>query len=314
MAIPPPVSRSVMILLATYQGARFLGEQIRSLYDQSVPDISIFASDDGSTDQTLEVLQEAQTNWDKGEFHIRSGPGVGYRSNFRSIALRCDLNSDYYAFCDQDDIWDADKLERALRWSAKFDPEIPQVYSSRTRWIDESGKFLRISHAFGREPSFANALVQTIAGGNTMVMNQAAMKLFRKTAESVGPVSHDGWLYLIVTGAGGIFHFSDEASVSYRQHNASVSGVPTPLTSWMWRLSERQRAGMRQAIDKKITALESCIDHLTPEARLVLKEYKASRNGASVFKRIRALKKSGVYARTFRSNVAMHVDCLFRVT
>lgn len=310
---PAAEQRSFSVLLATFQGARHLPEQIQSLKDQTVDEVHILASDDGSTDDTVELLRDTQASWDKGKFRIIPGPQKGFEANFRELVLQSAPESDYYAFCDQDDIWDSNKLERAQRWSEGHDPIIPQVYASRTRWIDDSGASIGLSPVLSLEPSFAHALVQTIAGGNTMVMNRAAMELLKQTADAIGPFSHDRWLYLVVTGSGGLFHYSDRPSVSYRQHHGSVTGVPRPWTYWTWRLRPRERASMRRMVDRRIATVEDHAAYLTPDARAVLQDYKTSRDSASVVDRFRSLRRSGVHYLSFRNNVAQCVDCIFRI-
>src|SRR5690349_9818208 len=119
--------RGSMLLLATYNGGRFLGKQLDSLALQTVNDIDILVSDDGSTDGTLELLAERQPAWSKGDMRLVTGPKKGFAENFRHLVRLAGDNHAFYAFCDQDDVWHSDKLSRALAWHAHQDPGRPAL-------------------------------------------------------------------------------------------------------------------------------------------------------------------------------------------
>ena len=95
----------VAILLCTYNGAQFLAEQLDSLEAQVHQNWVVIASDDGSTDQTLEILRQYQAKWSPRKLTIRSGPQKGFCQNFLSLTADPEIRADYYAFCDQDDVW-----------------------------------------------------------------------------------------------------------------------------------------------------------------------------------------------------------------
>ena len=183
------------ILLCTYNGARFLAEQLDSLGSQTHQNWVVFASDDGSTDQTLEILRQYEAKWPARKLTIRQGPQKGFCQNFLSLACDPDIKADYYAFCDQDDVWLPAKLEVALsNIVANQSDGVPYLYCGRSKYVTENLKPRGMSPLFVFPPSFRNALVQSIAGGNTIVFNQAAKLLLEK----VGPVyvpSHDWWSF-----------------------------------------------------------------------------------------------------------------------
>jgi glycosyltransferase involved in cell wall biosynthesis len=216
----PPL---VAILLCTYNGARFLAEQLDSLEAQTHQNWVVIASDDGSTDQTLEILQQYRAKWPSGKLSIRSGPQKGFCQNFLSLACCPEIKADYYAFCDQDDVWLPEKLSIALV-NIAFNQQlnIPYLYCGRTNYVTENLKSCGISPLFVFPPSFRNALVQSIAGGNTMVFNVALKRLI----ENAGPLdvpSHDWWVYILVTGSGGggILRSSGAYTLSTASQNIS---------------------------------------------------------------------------------------------
>ncbi len=125
------------------------------------------------------------------------GPSRGFAENFRSLLTSSDVAADYFAFADQDDVWDKDKLSRAIGPVRETATETPALYCSRTRLVDESGQPIGFSPLFTRRPGFRNALVQSIAGGNTMVMNRAALSILAQSAQRTSPSrSPDWWTYL----------------------------------------------------------------------------------------------------------------------
>jgi glycosyltransferase involved in cell wall biosynthesis len=175
----------VAILLCTYNGARFLAEQLDSLEAQTHQNWVAIASDDGSTDQTLEILQQYQAKWPSGKLTIRGGPQKGFCQNFLSLACDLNIRANYYAFCDQDDVWLPEKLAVALEnISSNQQADVPYLYCGRTKYVNENLKPCGMSPLFVFPPSFRNALVQSIAGGNTMAFNNATKLLLEK----VGPV------------------------------------------------------------------------------------------------------------------------------
>lgn len=104
----------VAILLATYNGERFLAAQLESLVHQTHQNWFLIASDDGSSDGTIKILKHYQERWPQGKLIIRRGPQGGYCKNFLTLACDKSVLADFYAFCDQDDVWLPEKLTVAI--------------------------------------------------------------------------------------------------------------------------------------------------------------------------------------------------------
>ena len=181
-------------------------------------------SDDNSSDGTLAILRRYAAEWKGARFHIVDGPQKGFEENYRCLVSRYGREHDFVAFCDQDDIWDDDKLAIAIAW-LKNQGERPALFCGRTRYVDQDGAFLRLSPLFAKPPDMRNALVQSIAGGNTMVMNRAAALLVATACRDGPIVAHDWWSYLVVTACGGIVRYDPEPHVSYRQHYDNILGA-----------------------------------------------------------------------------------------
>lgn len=253
------------LLLTTYNGKSHLPEQLATLEMQTVPHIDIWCSDDGSTDGTPDLIAAAADKWTKGVFHIRLGPGAGFAENFRSLICMPDIDADFVAFCDQDDLWDADKLEIAAQKLRGISAAVPAVYCSRTRLMEEDGRIIGQSPLMANAPSFRNALVQSIAGANTMVMNRAAFDLVRQASMDTPFVSHDWWCYLLVTGAGGKVVYDPEPHISYRQHEGNLVGANLGLDATLRRYKLLLSGRFARWTDTNLQGLSANAHLLTSE-------------------------------------------------
>ncbi|WGZ93715.1 MAG: glycosyltransferase family 2 protein [Candidatus Thiothrix putei] len=232
----PSTTPTVAILLCTYNGQRYLRDQLDSVAAQTYPHWVMWASDDGSQDDTLSILAEYRAKWSQERLSVVHGPSSGFAANFLSLACNPSIQADYYAFCDQDDIWDSDKLQRAVNWLSSVPANIPALYGSRMHLVDENNIGVSLSPLFTRQPCFVHSLTQNFANGNTMVFNHAACNLLRTVGHSVTAVAHDWWLYLLVAGAGGNVFYDSRAYLRYRQHSTNLIGMETHWLTRMLRL------------------------------------------------------------------------------
>lgn len=217
----------VAILLCTYHGQHYLAEQLDSFAAQSHTNWEVWASDDGSADDTHEILESYRQKWSDDRLSIHSGPAEGFAANFIALTCKDSIEADYYAYSDQDDIWEPDKLARAVEWLKTVPEHIPALYCSRTRLVDASNSEIGDSPLFTKPPSFANALMQNIGGGNTMVFNNAARNLLREAGKTRPVITHDWWAYMVVTGCGGRIFYDEEPTLRYRQHFVTASTTAT---------------------------------------------------------------------------------------
>lgn len=299
----------VAILLCTYNGADHLQEQLLSIEAQGYPDLRLVASDDGSGDSTLDQLKRFAAVSPVPTRLIR-GPGRGHTANFLSLVCDASIEASYFAYADQDDCWDADKIGRAVARLAAVPAETPALYCGRTRAISESGEPLGLSPLFRREPSFRNALVQNIAGGNTMVFNLAARRLLA-AAGIVDVVCHDWWTYLLVSGAGGTVIYDSEPSLSYRQHDRNEIGANLGAASRARRYARAFFGANRDWNDRNLLALQGARHLLAPGNSEVLDAFSRSREGG-LFARFRGLRQTGLYAQTPAGNFGLYTATLLK--
>lgn len=266
----PAHTPQVAILLCTFQAQRFLADQLQSIKAQHWQAWKLWVSDDGSTDQTLGILEHHRTEWGAQHLHVQPGPCKGSTANFLSLACHPDINADGFAFCDQDDLWHPDKLARAMRWLQTVPANTPALYCSRTVLVDEHNQPIGHSHLFEHPPGFRNALVQSIAGGNTMVFNRAARELLLAAGPAVEAITHDWWTYMLVTGSGGRVHYDPEPTLRYRQHGQNQFGSNISVADQLQRVQQLLQGRYRGWINANLTALLRMRHRFTPEHQQVL--------------------------------------------
>jgi glycosyltransferase involved in cell wall biosynthesis len=215
---------SVAILMCTYNGQLFLKEQLDSIQTQDYQDWVLYVSDDGSTDQTLPILKSYQAHWGKDKLHILKGPKQGFQKNFMSLITNKKIHADFYMLCDQDDVWLPLKISTAIHHLQNQDQSRPQLYCGRTSYVDKKLKFIEHSELFLKPRSFQNAIVQSIAGGNTMAYNNTLKKIPSLFPE-VKIISHDWWLYILCELSNGQTFYDTDSYILYRQHERSLIGA-----------------------------------------------------------------------------------------
>lgn len=212
---------TVTVLLSTYNGEKYIREQIDSLLQQEGVDLQILARDDGSSDSTLDILEEYSNKYSNFSYYhnINLGPAKSFLDLIKNAP-----NTEYFALCDQDDYWDKDKLKIAITKLAELDENKPNLYYSNLRIVDENLTFFRLSH----EGEFSNpnkysALTENLCTGCTAVFNRTAQELLKNNMPDYCTM-HDTWIYILCKFLGNTIYDS-EPHISYRQHGGNVVGA-----------------------------------------------------------------------------------------
>jgi glycosyltransferase involved in cell wall biosynthesis len=303
---------NVAILLCTFNGARFLPAQLASFADQSWQDWQLFASDDGSKDDTVSVLTQYQQTFGPARMQIRNGPRQGFVINFLSLVCDPSIAADYFAYSDQDDVWEPEKLARAVEVLTQIPPQIPAVFGSRTRLIDYDGRVFGLSPLFRHKPDFRNALVQSIAGGNTMVFNAAAREHLIVGGAQLDLPGHDWWTYLVTTAVGGHVHYEPTPLVRYRVHPNNVMGSNAGVSNHARRLQMVARGRFREWIEHNIAALKPLRSRMTAENRATFDLFCESRDRPFIGRQI-GLLKTGIYRQTMLGNLGLIAASLLKL-
>lgn len=211
-------STPVAVVMSTYNGERFVAQQIDSVLAQDMPGVRLFVRDDGSRDGTIDILRGYEQ---KGLLTLRVGENKGVVGSFLDALSMPDERYAYLAFCDQDDVWHTDKISRAVRLLSQRDQTVPQLYCSEYDFCDEDGAFVERSQLNRIGVGFRQLLVESVCSGNTMVMNRAlADELLANGA--TGVYTHDWWAALLAVGLGELT-FDEFDSLDYRRLSSSVS-------------------------------------------------------------------------------------------
>jgi glycosyltransferase involved in cell wall biosynthesis len=256
------VSGAVEVLLSTYNGERYLRQQLESVWSQGYPDVALSVRDDGSSDGTLALLDGLLS----GRPHAKlvMGAHLGAAQSFMSLLRSVSTASSYAAFCDQDDVWAPDKLAVAVGALEDLDePGRPALYCSAVTLVREDLTEVKVHRRCTRGPSFDNALVENIATGCTIVVNRPAIDLLARCRPE-HLLMHDAWCYLVVAGCGEVV-YDRIPHVLYRLHQANTVGVGTTLWS-EW--SGRVRRQLDQGKERVLTAQAKEVGRLYgPELR-----------------------------------------------
>lgn len=295
---------TVAILLATYNGERYLADQLDSFERQTWPHWKVWASDDGSQDATLALLRRYQQRWGAERLVILKGPSQGASRNFLSMVHHPAIQADYYAYSDQDDIWEDDKLHRALAWLSGQQSALPALYCTRTRLVDAQNNELGISPLFRRTPSFATALMRNITGGNTMVFNQTLRRHLQQVPGETSLVIFDWWTYIVATAIGGVVHFDPTPGVRYRQHDGNLIGMSADGPSLASRLRKLFTYELRHNGDLIIEGLETLRPQMPANTARTLDLYAHARR-QWLLPRLIGFKRAGLHRLTIAGDLGL---------
>jgi glycosyltransferase involved in cell wall biosynthesis len=219
----------VEVLLATYNGEKYLAEQLDSLLAQSDVIISLLVSDDGSQDKTLEILCSYKDLFH--EFQLFHGPGKGPQSNF--FFLLQQSKGEFVALCDQDDIWEKNHLIKSVN---RLTPGKASVTFSAVREFSRNpAGFNRIWPKKIRIYSIENILFENPARGCTIVMTRPFVDIVRSKVPKVS-IMHDWWIVLVALG-GGYLSSTGVPEVNYRIHENNAVGATPQFSIKMRRLA-----------------------------------------------------------------------------
>ncbi len=261
----------VEILMATFNGAEYLFDQLESLRAQSYTNWSILARDDGSTDSTLEILRAFSQKYPE-RFRLLEDDmsGQGAKSNFARLLEHA--SAPYVMFCDQDDVWMPNKIEvlmqKMLRLETSMGSNTPILVHSDLEVVDKDlstiaksfWKYQYLSPASGQ--GWNTLLVQNSVTGCATLINRALYQKALPIPEEA--IMHDWWLALVAAAFGHLEAFP-EPTVRYRQHMSNHTGA----NAWDWRTIVRKAVEAKRSIEKaqrQARAFSERFGDLTPKA------------------------------------------------
>lgn len=218
----------VAILLSTYNGSLFLKEQIESIIKQDYINWELFIRDDGSTDSTIDIIKDYCNRF--ANFHFIMGKeSLGSAKSF--LWLLENIEADYYMFCDQDDVWNTDKIKKSLNSLKEIEvPKVASLVFSNAIVVTEDLKIINKSFWIYNKispslllanPDYIN--VYNSAPGCTMIFNNCLRDIVLKQINN-NILMHD-WLIMMMALKFGKVNYINEALMLYRQHQYNVVGA-----------------------------------------------------------------------------------------
>ena len=253
------MNHKIAILLATYNGAKYIREQLDSLFQQSCGDFHLYIRDDGSKDDTLKIVEEYRQKFsDRITVLEDSQKHKGAAKSF--MTLLQEVDSDYYMFCDQDDIWLPNKVELTFARMKEMEGtaqnaagtanavgNAPVLVATDLKVVDEQLNLLSESFnadlkidVFRKHPELI--CVRHVVTGCTMMFNRAAKEA--SLPMSSRATMHDEWVALCVHFKGGTISILDDATILYRQHTSNTLGAEQASKGFFARALAR--AGQKQ--------------------------------------------------------------------
>jgi glycosyltransferase involved in cell wall biosynthesis len=262
--------------MSTYQGERFVAEQVRSILEQLPAQGRLHVRDDGSTDRTIERIEAIGDP----RISLSRGSNIGFARSFFALLEMVHADADLVMLSDQDDVWMPGRVDRAaqhVRHSAG-----PTLYCSRLELVDEALRPLGVSSSWPRGPSFANALAENIVTGCTVAMNRAAVQLVLRLGDAGAIHFHDWWMYLVISAFGTVIA-DPIPTVLYRQHGGNVVGRGSGVRRYLVNLRFIRRRSWVHIMYSQIENFrEVHADRLTPEQRDLLDRVFNPRSAAAV--------------------------------
>ena len=218
---------SIVILLSTYNGALFLEQQLDSLFAQTHASFKVFVRDDGSQDNTLEILKKYDVKL------LPTSKNLGSKNSFATLLNHAivDSDADYFMFSDQDDVWYEDKVEKTLtkmkRMEGKHGSTLPLLVHTDLEVVDAemntiADSMWQFEHTLPAKNKFNQLLIQnTVTGCTTMINRPLAIKCLKIPS---GAIMHDWWIALVASQFGKI-GFVHEPMIKYRQHGQNTIGA-----------------------------------------------------------------------------------------
>lgn len=283
----------VTVLLSAYNGERYIDEQLKSIINQKGVRVNIVVRDDGSKDNTLEIVSRYMGKHQN--VIIVSGRNCGVVASFLNLIDNAP-DSDYYALSDQDDVWYDSKLKRAIDFMSLENNNIPQLYAANQNHVDGSLNF--ICKHFNNVPktSLMSEMFRNYMSGCTMVFNKEFMSLMRndKVLRRIAYMRmHDVWMMYLVLIYGN-FIYDHEPVMDFRRHGRNVSDGGITSESFIFRIALKIKDMLSGSFKKKHISsrsaeivLENCRDKLSSKEIYQLDLLVNYRN--SISKKIRLL-------------------------
>lgn len=211
--------KTVQVLMSSYNGEKYIREQIDSILAQQGVNVKLLVRDDGSSDSTCDILKEYEK---KKLLEVIYGKNVGVIKSFLTLVDESN-QADYYAYSDQDDVWMPDKLIAGVTQLEKDDVDTPLLYCSALQRVNEKLEYQDIQSFRGLKTNIYSALVRERLAGCTFVFNNRLRELLNGSSKQSINYSHDSWTLLMCYVCGGKVTFDSVPHILFRRYGTNVS-------------------------------------------------------------------------------------------
>lgn len=283
----------IAVLMSTYNGEKYLDEQLESLAKQTVADkMTLYIRDDGSTDRTFDIIEKWKS---KINIVLHKGKNVGPAMSFWELLMNQEIQADYYAFCDQDDIWDRNKIEQGIKHlTGKY-----HLYACNCRVVDESDKLISSNRVSGTPNMDVQRLfVSGCTQGCSMIFTDSLCQYIRRIKIGCIPM-HDIVLMLYAKYYGKIY-WDTEPHFSYRVHSNNVvaknnKSFLQKIETTLWNWNNSKKHSMTNVAQEMLDNIEK----MPADDRVFLRQISEYRKYR--IRIINRLKKENIDAKSLRS-------------
>jgi rhamnosyltransferase len=265
----------VIILMSTWNGEKFLDDQLNSIFNQSFcGELEIIIRDDGSKDNTISILKNYQK---KHNITIIYGNNIGTKNSFFELMrIASQRNADFFAFADQDDVWLPDKISNGVETLMHLDDK-PALYCSALNVVDSDLNQISI-YQHSKPKSIISTLISNFATGCSCIFNRQLLKVILYPVNSNSILMHDWWIALIAT-AYGVVKYDSIPHILYRQHAGNQIGVFSKRNTYLARLKRFFRSDLPPSRLSQALELQATYGGTLPHSsQLELDEFLSSYN------------------------------------
>ena len=277
------MERKVQVLLSTYNGEKYIQEQIHSILEQNI-NVQLLIRDDGSTDTTPQILAEYEKKYPNIKVYYEKN--IGVISSFFRLFQLADETYSYFALADQDDVWLPEKLSRAVaKLEQEKHPALPMVYCSEQTLVDKNLNILSEKRWYKQvREEFGNALVENICTGCTCVINGSLLRLLKNQSPRF-MIMHDFWIYLVGTCFGTVI-YDEKSYILYRQHGQNNIGATHSIIKKYRNRIKNFKRYRRQLTEQALSFWETYQTILPKEKEQLLLEFVATRKDKAIRKKL----------------------------
>lgn len=299
----------IVVLLSTYNGEKYLNEQIDSILNQkNCGIVELVVRDDGSTDNTIKILEEYKR---KGMLTYIEGNNIGYVGSFFELlkyAYEHLSYCDYFSLSDQDDVWDEDKLSVAVDNLEKKNSDIPLLYGSASKLVDENLNFIRVTQQNKKSLTFYNSIIQNFMPGHSQVMNLKLLEILCKNSDYTKVYVHDSYILNCAILSGDVI-FDNKPHTLYRQHSFNQLGSNKGFVSWIWNRIKRIKKGDGKKYAIQIQYIcDSLYEYMSKEQVEEMKKFFFQNN---IILRLRYIRNTRLYRQSNKEQLIFIIYYLF---